>query len=127
MKFILSLIIITAFTLGVNAQNSKHQILNQATYQDSLVQPNVTLIDVRTSEEYESGHLDKAQNIDFLNEELFMTEIEKFDKSQPIYIYCRSGNRSGKAATLMQELGFQTIYDLEGGYLNWTSKSELEK
>ncbi|MEZ7495423.1 rhodanese-like domain-containing protein [Leeuwenhoekiella aequorea] len=127
MKFILSLIIITAFTLGVNAQNSKHQILNKATYQDSLVQPNVTLIDVRTSEEYESGHLDKAQNIDFLNEELFITEIEKFDKSQPIYIYCRSGNRSGKAATLMQELGFQTIYDLEGGYLNWTSKSELEK
>lgn len=127
MKFILSLIIITAFTLGVNAQNSNHQILNKATYQDSLVQPNVTLIDVRTSEEYESGHLDKAQNIDFLNEELFITEIEKFDKSQPIYIYCRSGNRSGKAATLMQELGFQTIYDLEGGYLNWTSKSEFEK
>lgn len=127
MKFILSFIIVTAFTLGVNAQNSKHQILDKATYQDSLVQPNVTLIDVRTSEEYESGHLDKAQNIDFLNEELFITEIEKFDKSQPIYIYCRSGNRSGKAATLMQELGFQTIYDLEGGYLNWTSKSELEK
>ena len=116
-----------AFTLGVNAQNSKHQILDKATYQDSLVQPNVTLIDVRTSEEYESGHLDKAQNIDFLNEELFITEIEKFDKSQPIYIYCRSGNRSGKAATLMQELGFQNIYDLEGGYLNWTSKSEFEK
>tara|TARA_R110002012_G_scaffold230933_1_gene403679 strand:+ start:422 stop:805 length:384 start_codon:yes stop_codon:yes gene_type:complete len=127
MKFILSFIIVTAFTLGVNAQNSKHQILDKATYQDSLVQPNVTLIDVRTSEEYESGHLDKAQNIDFLNEELFITEIEKFDKSQPIYIYCRSGNRSGKAATLMQELGFQNIYDLEGGYLNWTSKSELEK
>ena len=127
MKFILSFIIVTAFTLGVNAQNSKHQILDKATYQDSLVQPNVTLIDVRTSEEYESGHLDKAQNIDFLNEELFITEIEKFDKSQPIYIYCRSGNRSGKAATLMQELGFQNIYDLEGGYLNWTSKSEFEK
>ena len=127
MKFILSLIIITAFTLGVNAQNSKHQILDKATYQDSLVQPNATLIDVRTFEEYESGHLDKAQNIDFLNEELFITEIEKFDKSQPIYIYCRSGNRSGKAATLMQKLGFQTIYDLEGGYLNWTSQSEFEK
>ncbi|RXG23761.1 rhodanese-like domain-containing protein [Leeuwenhoekiella aequorea] len=127
MKFILSFIIIAAFTLGVNAQNSKHQILDKATYQDSLVQPNATLIDVRTSEEYESGHLDKAQNIDFLNEELFITEIEKFDKSQPIYIYCRSGNRSGKAATLMQKLGFQTIYDLEGGYLNWTSQSEFEK
>lgn len=127
MKFILSFIIIAAFTLGVNAQNSKHQILDKATYQDSLVQPNATLIDVRTFEEYESGHLDKAQNIDFLNEELFITEIEKFDKSQPIYIYCRSGNRSGKAATLMQELGFQTIYDLEGGYLNWTSQSEFEK
>ena len=127
MKFILSFIIITVFTLGVNAQNSKHQILDKATYQDSLVQPNVTLIDVRTTEEYESGHLDKAQNIDFLNEELFIKEIEKFDKSQPIYIYCRSGNRSGKAATLMQELGFQNIYDLEGGYLNWTSKSEFEK
>ncbi|WP_405326662.1 rhodanese-like domain-containing protein [Leeuwenhoekiella sp. LLG6367-2.1] len=127
MKFILSFIIVTAFTLGVNAQNSKHQILDKATYQDSLFQPNVTLIDVRTSEEYESGHLDKAQNIDFLNEELFITEIEKFDKSQPIYIYCRSGNRSGKAATLMQELGFQNIYDLEGGYLNWTSKSGFEK
>ena len=127
MKFILSFIIIAAFTLGVNAQNTKHQILDKATYQDSLVQPNATLIDVRTFEEYESGHLDKAQNIDFLNEELFIKEIEKFDKSQPIYIYCRSGNRSGKAATLMQELGFQTIYDLEGGYLNWTSQSEFEK
>jgi rhodanese-related sulfurtransferase len=40
--------------------------------------------------------------------------FDKLDKTQPVYIYCRSGNRSAKSAIRLQEMGFEKIYDLEG-------------
>lgn len=79
----------------------------------------VQLIDVRTPLEFKGGHLKNARNIDFFQWGTFVQKINKYDKNKPIYLYCRSGNRSLRAAKRLLKLGFTEIYDLKGGYLNW--------
>ena len=63
------------------------------------------VIDVRTPDEFASGHLDGALNID-IQGSMFATEIGALDKSANYVIYCRSGNRAGQAVTYMQDNGF---------------------
>lgn len=81
----------------------------------------VQLVDVRTPEEFAEGHIENALNIN-VSETDFITEVEKLDLDKPIYLYCRSGKRSAKAAEIMKEMGFKEIYDMEGGFLNWESQ-----
>ena len=72
------------------------------------------VVDVRTPEEYATGHLEGAINSDFRGGE-FAEEIKTWNKNKVYYLYCASGNRSGKAAELMKEAGFQHIYNV-GAY-----------
>lgn len=71
------------------------------------------LVDVRTPEEFDGGHLQYATNINFNSPE-FKTQIAKLDKHKPVYLYCRSGNRSGKAADTLKALGFHSYYNIGG-------------
>ena len=76
------------------------------------------MIDVRTPEEFDEGHLSEAVNvsvtlIDFAN------QINEFSKKGPIFVYCRSGKRSNRAANSMKADGFPMIIELERGYLAW--------
>ena len=73
-----------------------------------------TLVDLRTQEEYSGGHLTGASNANYLDG-TFAESIKGWDKEKTYYLYCASGNRSGKAAKLMQEAGFKNIYNI-GGY-----------
>lgn len=82
------------------------------------------LLDVRTPEEYSQGHLEKAENIDYRNE-AFKNQVEKLDKNKPVFVYCLSGGRSGQAAKILHEKGFTDVYDMQGGYLKWTSSGKL--
>ena len=79
------------------------------------------LIDVRTAKEYKNGHIPNSQNLDFLNGD-FQKGISSLDKEKPVYVYCKSGNRSGKAAAALKEKGFTKVFDLEGGYSAWPFK-----
>ena len=76
------------------------------------------IIDVRTPEEFNEGHLKGAVNIDFYAKD-FQEQINKLDKNVPAFVYCHSGGRSEKASELMFQSGFVTIYDLQGGYSTW--------
>jgi rhodanese-related sulfurtransferase len=69
------------------------------------------ILDVRTPEEYKETRVKGAVNIDFKNPN-FKSEIEKLDKSKPYKLYCRSGNRSGKAMELMKGMGFTNLENL---------------
>ncbi len=80
---------------------------------------NLQLIDVRTPEEYNEGHIEGAVNIDFYGEDFLQQLEQKLDKEQPAMLYCRSGRRSAKAAEQMKGLGFKEVYDLKGGILDW--------
>ena len=66
---------------------------------------NITVIDVRTPEEYAEGHIDGAQLIDFYSD-TFGDDIAALDPDGEFLVYCRSGHRSGQAVGLMRELGF---------------------
>tara|TARA_Y100000746_G_scaffold96274_1_gene81914 strand:- start:695 stop:1003 length:309 start_codon:yes stop_codon:yes gene_type:complete len=85
---------------------------------------NAVIIDVRTPEEYNLFHIPNSKNIDFYNPQNFMQEIEKLDKEHSYYIYCRTGARSANSCVLMSELGFNNIYNLIGGIVEW--KGEIK-
>jgi thioredoxin 1 len=82
--------------------------------------PGVLLLDVRTPEEFASGHIEGAKNINY-NDPSFAAEVEKLDKSKTILVYCLSGGRSGSSMSVFAEAGFQKVYNLEGGKMKWTS------
>ncbi len=76
------------------------------------------LVDVRTIEEYESGHIQDAINFDFYSGS-FQKEILSLDKSSSIILYCRTQNRSTKTANYLKENGYKEITVLEGGITSW--------
>ena len=78
----------------------------------SLIAKGAGIIDVRTPEEYASGHIPDAININFHAED-FQAQLMKLDKHKAYVVYCRSGNRSGKAVIIMKKLGFSTLYDMQ--------------
>jgi len=85
---------------------------------DNLSNPDFVIIDVRTPEEYKSGHVEDAINIDFYAED-FDEQLNKLDRDKIYLIYCQSGNRSGKALNKMKALGFKEVYNMLGGIANW--------
>ena len=76
------------------------------------------LVDVRTTEEFESGHIQDAVNFDFYSES-FQKAILSLDKSASIVLYCRTQNRSTKTANYLKENGYKEIAVLEGGITSW--------
>ena len=76
------------------------------------------LVDVRTNEEYELGHIQDAINFDYYSES-FQKEILSLDKSASIVLYCRTQNRSTKTANYLKENGYKEIAVLEGGITSW--------
>lgn len=85
---------------------------------------NAVILDVRTAEEVEEGYIPDAINIDIRSGQDFLDEIGKLDKSKSYYVYCRSGARSGQACAIMDDMGFEKAYNLEGGFMNWEGEVE---
>jgi phage shock protein E len=81
--------------------------------QDEL--KNVTLVDVRTPEEFNAGHLDDALNINWFDADFQKQVAQQVAKDKTIYVYCKVGGRSAKAADKLNALGY-TVVNLEGGY-----------
>lgn len=76
----------------------------------------ITVIDVRTPEEYAEGHIDGATLLDFY-EPTFADQLAELERDGTYLLYCRSGNRSGQAASIMSSLGFEQVYDVQGGVI----------
>ena len=74
---------------------------------------------MRTEAEVADGIIENAIHVDIYKGQEFISEIEELDKNKNYYVYCRSGNRSGKACNIMEQLGFDNAYNLEGGILEW--------
>lgn len=85
---------------------------------------NAVILDVRTEQEVEEGYIPKAMNIDIYKGQAFIDEVKKLDKSKNYYIYCRSGQRSAQACTLLDQLGFANTYNLSGGFMKWQGEVE---
>ena len=120
MKIILLMMSLFTFIFGTSAQeNESITILDKVAFNKAIQKDSIQLVDVRTPKEYQAGFIKNAINIDFFDRENFVTQFEKLDKEKPVYIYCRSGNRSQKAAARLDSIGFKKIIDLKGGYMNW--------
>ncbi|MCK0189637.1 rhodanese-like domain-containing protein [Arenibacter sp. F20364] len=100
-------------------KSDKIEILNQADFSAAIAGKKVQLIDVRTPNEYGGGHIKNAVNVDFFNAAGFERYCEKMSKDKPVYLYCRSGARSQRAAHKLIGMGFEKVYDLRGGYMSW--------
>lgn len=76
------------------------------------------VLDVRKPEEFAAGHIEGAKNIDYYGK-TFKESLAELPRDKTYLIYCRSGGRSGRTSAMMNELGFQRVFDLEGGMIAW--------
>jgi rhodanese-related sulfurtransferase len=79
------------------------------------------VLDVRTLQEYQAGHLPGAIRIDFYSEN-FRAGLGKLDRDKTYLVYCRTSNRSGQAVSMMKEIGFRKVYHLIGGIVAWNGE-----
>ncbi|SHF79730.1 thioredoxin [Flavobacterium segetis] len=114
------LAIISFIILSCNGQVAKNsQTVDAKTFLEKITATsNPQILDVRTPAEFSSDHIDQAVNSDWLGN-TFVEGTSKLDKTKPLFVYCKSGVRSGNAATKLEELGFTKIYLLQGGMLKW--------
>jgi len=103
---------ILSFLFGT--KNNNVTVLSASDFKQHIQNKKVQLIDVRTPNEYKSGAIKNAKNIDIFSR-TFTTECEALNKDQAIYVYCRSGARSRSASKKLAGMGFSEIYDLQGG------------
>ena len=87
-----------------------------------LKENNIILLDVRTEDEFNAGHIENAQLIDVKKSD-FADRIKSLDPEKTYLVYCRSGVRSVKAAVILSDNGFSKVYNLLGGYNAWTEKN----
>ena len=101
------------------AQETKqHQLISQEEFAKILTKE-IQLLDVRTPQEYQQGYIEGAFLINFFDPD-FVTKVStRFDKNKPLYIYCAVGGRSNKAARKLIAVGFDSVYDLKGGFTKW--------
>ena len=85
---------------------------------------NSFLLDVRTLDEYNAGHIPNANLIDINKPQDFLEKISVLDNSKNYYVYCRSGARSFKACQIMKHYGIEVVKNLLGGFLDWEGEKE---
>jgi rhodanese-related sulfurtransferase len=112
--------IMAAFMVACNTSSN---VLDVAQFEQKLSTTDVVLIDVRTPQEFNEGHIAGAVNMDFYGDN-FEAQINSIDKSKTVLVYCKSGNRSGKAASIMAKQNFKSVFDLSGGITDWIASGK---
>lgn len=95
---------------NINRELWKEKLANETDY---------VLLDVRTPKECAEGIQKGAMQLNIMDSQSFIDGLEKLDKDKTYFIYCRSGNRSGRACLIMDQEGFKKTYNLIGGMMNW--------
>ena len=113
---ILLILAITSAAFACNGKKS-YESVNAEQFATTLATQKPQIIDARTPEEFQQGHIPGAQNIDVKSSD-FDTLISTLDKSRPVAVYCRSGRRSKMAAERLVSAGFNVV-ELDGGILSW--------
>lgn len=109
-------IILFIYVLGYYKQD--FETVDIKKFEELIKEDNVTILDVRTNDEFKSGHIEKAINIDYYSKDFIKTCNEKLNKDNKIAIYCQAGYRSKKSANLLAKEKF-TVVNLKGGIDNW--------
>jgi rhodanese-related sulfurtransferase len=119
-RILLSLIMGFSFW-GLFAQNNTFKTVDVKEFAGFIAKNDVTLLDVRTPAEHAEGYIPGTDfNIDVLEETYTQIAIESLPKDKPVALYCRSGNRSKKAASILSEKGYQVV-ELGSGFKGWSA------
>jgi thioredoxin len=121
MKYFLSafLFMITACSLNGQQANA----INPDAFLKAISAGKIQVLDVRTADEYKSGHINNALQANWLDKNEFNDRTSHLDKNKTVYIYCLSGGRSGAAAEVLRTKGYNVI-NLEGGINAWKRESK---
>ena len=117
-KLIVALSISALFLTGCGSSTSSVGNQGAIDFAQTISDPNVVVLDVRTPGEFMAGHITNSLNIDVEGMQ-FAADITKLDKSKTYAVYCQSGRRSAIATTEMSKLGFTTLFNLQGGIGAW--------
>lgn len=117
---VLVVVFVGAFVLqsrGTSPEPNTIENLTPAQYQDTFVTGSAAhlLVDVRTPDEFASGHIEGAVNIPL---DALSSRLNEIPRDQPVVVYCRSGSRSAQAARLLSGAGYTQVRDL-GGITAW--------
>ena len=129
MKQILStLLCLLASLFGACQQKGEFRSLTVDEFAEAIALPDVQRLDVRTVAEYSEGHIPGSLNLNVLDERNFTALADSvLDKTRPVALYCRSGKRSKRAATLLSQQGYKVV-ELATGFNGWTAAGrETEK
>jgi len=107
-------------TIGAEQAQNKtgSHLISPAEFKKKVDSGEYVVVDIRTPEEFQTGHIKGAINVDFYSPD-FKSTVAKLDRNKKYLYYCRSGHRSGEASTLAKELGFNVAYELKGGINAW--------
>ncbi len=116
--FVGVLALMAIFIFVLTSEKDEITRIDVETLQNKLENEEITLLDVRESFEYDGGHIEGA-----VNAPLSSLDANKlsYPKDEPIYVICRSGNRSAQAASQLLDAGYTEIYDVSGGMMAWES------
>lgn len=104
--------------LGCTAQQQNFESLNVEAFEKVISDTSVVRLDVRSIDEYASGHIAKAINIDVMKDDFTTKATSLLPKDKTIALYCRSGRRSKRAAGILAENGYKVI-ELNSGISGW--------
>lgn len=117
------LVLFIGFCMLFSCMHTNSQIIENIDalrFKEEIKKLEGLVIDVRTPEEFHSGYIQEATNIDFYAND-FDHKLNIISKDIPVYVYCRSGGRSYATAKKMEKLGFTKVYNLVGGIGSWDS------
>jgi len=108
-------VLISNFSFG---QGNGIKNVDNGQFASKMKEKNVVILDVRTPEEFQSGHIKGALLLN-VHSASFESAIQKLDKNKTYLVYCRSGARSMTAARKMKAAGFENLFNLENGIMSW--------
>ncbi|MBK7099923.1 MAG: rhodanese-like domain-containing protein [Sphingobacteriales bacterium] len=110
-------------TFSINAFSQNEYLLSANKFVETIaLDSNSIVLDVRTKVEFNNGHIARAINVNIFDT-AFKKEVQKLDKKKNIYIYCQSGRRSARAIDFLKSLGYEHLYELNGGISDWKKEN----
>ena len=106
------------------AAQEVNQPVSVTQFENEIKQKDVQVLDVRTAEEFNSGHIENSFQADWTNPQQFKERVGFLDKNKPVYVYCLSGGRSAAAAKWLEENGFNDVKNLKGGITAWKNSDK---
>jgi rhodanese-related sulfurtransferase len=103
---------------AVTSSSNNGETIAAASFKQAIAMKGVQVLDVRTANEFNGGHISHALQANWMDKTEFADRTQHLDKSQPIYVYCQAGGRSASAQAFLIEKGYKVI-NLEGGMSNW--------